>query len=192
MAEPYVLDPDLGFINDVSKLGGEDVKKCFQCATCAVVCPISPDEGPFPRKEMIASSWGLKDKVVGSSDVWLCHNCGDCSSKCPRGAKPGEVLSALRMYTIQEYATPKPLAQMVNDPTGGLANGERFDFFHQSGGFTFTVGAGLEYRVKMFAAFAELAVTWWEGPSPGTHPRDFSNGEVMVAYPISVGFAMKF
>lgn len=116
MAEPYVLDPDLGFIKDVSKFGGEDLKKCFQCATCAVVCPISPDDGPFPRKEMIASSWGLKDKVVGSSDVWLCHNCGDCSSKCPRGAKPGDVLSALRLYTIQEYATPKPLAQMVNDP----------------------------------------------------------------------------
>jgi quinone-modifying oxidoreductase, subunit QmoC len=116
MAEPYVLDPDLGFINDVSKLGAQDLKKCFQCATCAVVCPISPDDGPFPRKEMIASSWGLKDQVIGSPDVWLCHNCGDCSSKCPRGAKPGDVLSALRMYTIQEYATPKALAQMVSDP----------------------------------------------------------------------------
>jgi quinone-modifying oxidoreductase, subunit QmoC len=116
MAEAYVVEPDLGFINDVAKLGGGDLKKCYQCATCSVACPISPDNHPFPRKEMIATSWGLKDKLVGNSDIWLCHNCGDCTTLCPRGAKPGDVLSALRLYTIQEYATPKKLAKMVNDP----------------------------------------------------------------------------
>lgn len=116
MAEAYVVAPDLQFINDVQKLGGGDLKKCYQCATCSVACPISPDNHPFPRKEMIATSWGLKDKLIGDSDIWLCHNCGDCTTLCPRGAKPGDVLSALRLYTIQEYAIPKKLAKMVNDP----------------------------------------------------------------------------
>lgn len=116
MADAYTVDPDLGFINDVIGMGAEDVKKCYQCATCAVACPISPDSHPFPRKEMIATSWGLKDRLVGSADIWLCHNCGDCSTLCPRGAKPGDVLSALRLYNIQEYATPKALAKAVADP----------------------------------------------------------------------------
>jgi quinone-modifying oxidoreductase subunit QmoC len=62
MANAHLVEPDVGFIKEVGKLGGGDVKKCYQCATCSVACPISPDTKPFPRKEMIATSWGLKDK----------------------------------------------------------------------------------------------------------------------------------
>jgi quinone-modifying oxidoreductase subunit QmoC len=116
MSESYVVEPDVGFINEVAALGGADVKKCFQCATCSVACPISPDTKPFPRKEMIATSWGLKDRLIGNGDIWLCHNCGDCSTLCPRGAKPGDVLGAVRAYAVSEYAAPKAIGKMVNDP----------------------------------------------------------------------------
>ena len=116
MAEAYVIEPDLAFIKEVGALGGEDLKKCYQCATCSVACPISPDTKPFPRKEMIAASWGLKDKLVGNADIWLCHNCGDCSTRCPREAKPGDVLAAVRTYAIGEYARPKWLAKALKDP----------------------------------------------------------------------------
>jgi quinone-modifying oxidoreductase subunit QmoC len=116
MAERLLVEPDLDFIKDVGILGGEDVKKCYQCATCAVVCPISPDNRPFPRKEMIAASWGLKDKLVKSADPWLCHNCGDCSTRCPRKAKPADVLGAIRAQAIMEYSRPRWLAKAVNDP----------------------------------------------------------------------------
>jgi len=116
MAETYLIEPDLNFIKEVGALGGEDLKKCYQCATCSVACPISPDTKPFPRKEMIAASWGLKDKLVGNADIWLCHNCGDCSTRCPREAKPGDVLAAVRSYTIEAYAQPKVLARAMKDP----------------------------------------------------------------------------
>ena len=116
MAETMTLEPDVGFIRELGKLGGGDLKKCYQCATCSVVCPISPDNQPYPRKEMIAASWGLKDQLVADYDIWLCHNCGDCTTKCPRGAKPGEVLGALRAYAVREYATPKAVSKMVADP----------------------------------------------------------------------------
>lgn len=116
MTDKYLIEPDVNFIKDVAALGGDTLKKCFQCATCSVVCPISPDNKPFPRKEMIAASWGLKDRVIKNADIWLCHNCGDCSTKCPRGAKPGDVLGALRSLAIAEYAVPKGLGKAVNDP----------------------------------------------------------------------------
>ena len=116
MADTYVIEPDLDFIKEVGALGGADLKKCYQCATCSVACPISPDTKPFPRKEMIAASWGLKDKLVGNADIWLCHNCGDCSTRCPREAKPGDVLAAVRSYTIEAYAQPKALARAMKDP----------------------------------------------------------------------------
>jgi quinone-modifying oxidoreductase subunit QmoC len=116
MTEKYLVQPDLGFIAQLRGLGGETLKKCYQCATCSVACPIAPEDSPFPRKEMIAASWGLKDKLIGNADIWLCHQCGDCTDLCPRGAAPGDVLSAVRSAAITEYATPKALAKAVNDP----------------------------------------------------------------------------
>ncbi|MCF8036661.1 MAG: quinone-interacting membrane-bound oxidoreductase complex subunit QmoC [Desulfobacteraceae bacterium] len=115
MADKYLVQPDVDFINEIRATGGETLKKCFQCATCSVACPIAPDRKPFPRKEMIAASWGLKDKLLGNPDIWLCHNCGDCTAQCPRGANPGDVMASLRMKAINEYATPKSIANAVND-----------------------------------------------------------------------------
>ncbi len=116
MTQNYIAQPDLGFITQVRGLGGDTLKKCFQCATCSVACPIAPEDSPFPRKEMIAASWGLKDKLVGNADIWLCHQCGDCTTMCPRGAAPGDVLAAVRSAAITEYGQPKVLAEAVNDP----------------------------------------------------------------------------
>jgi len=116
MADAYVIEPDISFIHEVKGLGGGDLKKCFQCATCSVACPISPDNKPFPRKEMIAASWGLKEKLVGNGDIWLCHNCGDCTTLCPRGAKPGDVLGAIRAYAVNEYGPVKAMGKLINDP----------------------------------------------------------------------------
>ena len=116
MAKQYLAQPDLNFIKEVRELGGESLNKCFQCATCTIACPIAPEDSPFPRKEMIAASWGLKDKLITSGDIWLCHECGDCSDLCPRDAKPGDVLSAIRSVAITEYARPKALAKAINNP----------------------------------------------------------------------------
>jgi quinone-modifying oxidoreductase subunit QmoC len=112
------VQPDLEFIKSLKAAGGDTLKKCYQCATCSVMCPLSKDGKPFPRKEMIWSQWGMKDKLINDPDVFLCHHCGDCTAHCPRGAKPGDVLSAIRAYAYKFYGWPQPLANLASSAKG--------------------------------------------------------------------------
>jgi quinone-modifying oxidoreductase subunit QmoC len=107
------IEPDLQFVKELQAVGGDSLKKCYQCATCSVACPISPTTAPYPRKEMIWAQWGLKDKLMNDVDIWLCHNCGACSDLCPRGAKPGDLLAALRNMAYQKLM-PGPIGKWMS------------------------------------------------------------------------------
>ncbi|NOZ01187.1 MAG: heterodisulfide reductase [Deltaproteobacteria bacterium] len=111
------IRPNLDFTKDVIAQGGDDLKKCYQCATCSVVCPLSPDDRPFPRKEMMWAQWGAKDKLLADPDLWLCYQCNDCSVQCPRGARPGDVMGALRKVAIAAYSVPSFMGRMVQNPS---------------------------------------------------------------------------
>ncbi len=110
------MEADPKFVKDIIAAGGKSVKKCMQCATCSVVCPLSTDNNPFPRKEMIWAQWGLKEKLLTDPSVWLCHQCNDCSAYCPRNARPGEVLSAIRGVAIANYSFPSFFARAFLNP----------------------------------------------------------------------------
>ncbi len=178
MSDKYFAEPDLGFINEVIGLGGNTLKKCFQCATCSVVCPISPDNKPFPRKEMIAASWGLGDRLTKDLDVWLCHQCGDCSAKCPRGAAPGDVLSAVRSYAITEYAVPKALGKAVNDP-------KKLPLLIAVPAILFAILAFITVNCSgaMESIFHSIGLEWSHGGGPGiAHAHFFSTWFVDLVF----------
>lgn len=115
-AQPSILQPDLDFIRRIGRHGGESLKKCYQCATCSVVCTQSPQASPFPRKEMIQAQWGLRQQLFSRPDLWLCHGCNDCTVHCPRGARPGDVMAALRSLFVRHHAVPTRLFDLIHDP----------------------------------------------------------------------------
>jgi quinone-modifying oxidoreductase subunit QmoC len=115
MAEVALIQPDLEFKRHILGLGAHDLTACYQCGTCSVVCPLSTDADPFPRKEMVWVQWGLKDRLVSDPTVWLCHQCSVCNTYCPRDAKPADVMAALRDYSITHYAVPSFMGKAVSE-----------------------------------------------------------------------------
>jgi len=114
--EPVWVKPDPDFIRRLSRQSGDAFRKCFQCGTCSATCTISPDLEPFPRKEMAWARWGMKDRLLRDPDVWLCYQCHDCSTRCPRGARPGDVLAAVRQESITHHSVPRFLGRWLNQP----------------------------------------------------------------------------
>lgn len=114
MTQAVRIKPDMEFIKELQEVGGESLKKCYQCATCSVACPISPNSQPYPRKEMVWAQWGLKDKLMSDPDIWLCHNCGTCSDLCPRGACPGDLMSAMRNMVYKKISQPSIIGKWMS------------------------------------------------------------------------------
>lgn len=115
-----VLYPDTEFTRELLKNGGESLKECYQCGTCSVACPMAPDMRPFPRKEMVWASFGLKEKLATDVDLWLCHNCGNCSDLCPRGAKPAELMSTARDMLYKDLIPAGKISTWMSKPSGLL------------------------------------------------------------------------
>jgi len=116
MAGKRTIEPDLDFIRDIRKAGGDTLNKCYQCATCSTVCNLSPADRPFPRKEMIWAQWGQVDRLMTDPDVWMCYQCNDCTTHCPREARPGDVLAAVRTYVYKNFAFPSFMGKALASP----------------------------------------------------------------------------
>ena len=118
MAEVVLISPDRAFVKELKAAGGDTLSKCYQCATCSTVCDLSPANRPFPRKEMHLAQWGLKERLMNDPDIWLCHQCNDCSLRCPRGARPGDVMAAIRRQAFKYFAFPQFMGKLLSTPSG--------------------------------------------------------------------------
>ncbi|MGH9004552.1 MAG: quinone-interacting membrane-bound oxidoreductase complex subunit QmoC [Acidimicrobiia bacterium] len=108
ISDPDVVDRMVGF-------GAETLRRCYQCGTCSVVCPRTPLENAFPRKEMVWAQWGLVDRLAVNADAWLCYQCNDCITHCPVDARPGDVMAASRDLQIETYAFPQFMGRIPSD-----------------------------------------------------------------------------
>lgn len=109
---PSIVVSDLGVVDRMVGFGAETLRRCYQCGTCSVVCPRTPLENAFPRKEMVWAQWGLHDKLLTDADAWLCYQCNDCITHCPVDARPGDVMAATRDLQIEGYAVPRFMARI--------------------------------------------------------------------------------
>ena len=105
------LDPD--FCNEVASLpGGENIRKCFACGTCAAGCPVTNiDEEYNCRKIIRQILLGMRKEVLTSPVIWFCIMCYRCYARCPQQVNFTDVMRVLRHLAIRDgYAPAEMLA----------------------------------------------------------------------------------
>lgn len=104
--------------------GGEHNHKCFQCGTCAALCPWGPLLGHSNRKLMMMAQLGAE----GIEELlWGCSTCGLCVEKCPREVASVDVVKAIRRAFSEGGMFPPPLRTFVGSmqANGNPWSGER-------------------------------------------------------------------
>jgi len=102
-----IVIPRSRFSDEIVKLGGTGLIKCYQCGACTATCPMSEEYNMSFRKTIKYVQLGLQDEVLTDLTPWLCYYCGECSEACPRQADPGEVMMAVRRYQTIYYSWNK-------------------------------------------------------------------------------------
>lgn len=95
----------------LSKFISETLTYCYQCGSCAGICPISDiTKGDFnPRKIIENSLLGLKDKIFidKKPNVWDCTQCCLCDEICPQNVRVTEIFTFLKNIFAEQKMAPE-------------------------------------------------------------------------------------
>ena len=87
--------------------GGETMKSCYQCGTCASSCPVARLDARFNPREIIKLSLlGEREEVVSGDAIWLCTSCFNCQERCPQNVEIADVFYALRNIALEAGHSP--------------------------------------------------------------------------------------
>ena len=137
-------DLDLSFCDEVaSQPGGENIRRCFACGTCAAGCPVTEVDPDYnPRKIIRQILFGMRKEVLSSPGIWYCLVCYRCYARCPQKVNFTDVMRALRYLAIKgRYASSDTLKRIAE--IDRVAQAMRCDL----------VGYGFEKRADLLEAF---------------------------------------
>ena len=106
---------DLSFCEELAaQPGGEHIRRCFACGTCAAGCPITEvDPNYNPRKIIRQVLFGMRKEVLSSPLIWYCLVCYRCYARCPQKVNFTDVMRALRYMAIKgRYAASDTLKRL--------------------------------------------------------------------------------
>ena len=141
-----VEDLDTGFVDEIASLpGGENIKKCFACGTCAAGCPVTNiDEDYNCRKIIRQILFGMREEVLKSPVIWLCVMCYRCYARCPQKVNFTDIMRALRYLAIKGHYAPADI----------IARMEEIDTLSQTARHQI-VRAGPAKQAELLAQFRE-------------------------------------
>lgn len=123
------LDPSL--VDTVAaQPGGEGIRQCFACGTCAAGCPVRRFNERFdPRRIIRMVLLGMREKVLKEPFVWLCATCFTCQERCPQGVRISDIMRALKNLATQGGNMPEgiPIQVRLLKEKGTLYPLDEFD-----------------------------------------------------------------
>jgi len=96
------MEPNLSFIEQVSDLSHQNVRRCYYCLRCSAGCPSAYAMDYTPAQILRLVQLGQKDTLLHSSAIWLCIGCETCGTRCPNQIHAGAVIDALRQIALGE------------------------------------------------------------------------------------------
>ncbi len=88
--------------NEVLKISGQDVYKCFQCGECASSCQVVGVDDFRPNKLVHMVQMGM-DEVVDKRLYEPCLHCYLCTVRCPQGLSFPDIATALSNMRVRKY-----------------------------------------------------------------------------------------
>ncbi|TAN62929.1 4Fe-4S dicluster domain-containing protein [bacterium] len=89
-------------INQLERVTGEELKRCYQCGKCSAGCPVSFAMDIPPTQIMRFLQLGMFDDVMKANSLWVCVGCLQCYARCPQGCSVANVLEGLRQMVLRK------------------------------------------------------------------------------------------
>jgi heterodisulfide reductase subunit C len=112
-------DLDPGFADEVASMpGGEHIKRCYACGTCAAGCPVTSIDETYNCRNIIRQVlMGMREQVLKSPTIWFCVLCHRCQARCPQEVNFTDIMRVLRHIAVRDGYAPAEL----------LSNSEEFN-----------------------------------------------------------------
>ncbi len=101
-----MIEPRLGFVDEVSKLSGQNVRRCYYCLRCTAGCPAAYAMEYPPAQLLKMVQLGQAEPLLRSAGLWLCIGCETCGTRCPNDIHAGAVIDALRQMAVARGVAP--------------------------------------------------------------------------------------
>jgi heterodisulfide reductase subunit C len=117
-------------VEQIERISGEDLKKCYQCGNCSGGCPVTFAMDLPPSQVIRFLQLGMVEDVVNANSMWVCVGCLQCYSRCPKCVSAANLLEALRQLTLRngedhEEIKDLPLPLLKGAPQQAIVSGFR-------------------------------------------------------------------
>ncbi len=115
--EVVVSTLDLRFRDEIAgHPGGENIRRCFACGTCAAGCPVTEVDSEYNCRRIIRQILlGMREDVLSSPLIWQCLICYRCYVRCPQKVNFTDIMRVLRYLAIKEKRVSPETFEQINE-----------------------------------------------------------------------------